>query len=167
MASIEEYFAQPDMYSYYSFLYIESILIQSVVILVKREGMNQQPWSQKVSRNSLTGESSWTLQHKKMNTFLHTNSMTEKTGLASRVVIPLLSMHWYINLWLKCALHTKWTQNTYHVLRKQTASSCIAIRHPIAWCKLTHLLCMIPCGAGLSLLLFLSLFLICFVLHGK
>ena len=90
MASIEEYFAQPDMYS---FLYIESILIQSVVILVKREGMNQQPWSQKVSRNSLTGESSWTLQHIKMNTFLHTNSMTEKTGLASRVVIPLLSMH--------------------------------------------------------------------------
>lgn len=89
MASIEEYFAQPDMYSYYSFLYIESILIQSV----KREGMNQQPWSQKVSRNSLTGESSWTLQHIKMNTFLHTNSMTEKTGLASRVVIPLLSMH--------------------------------------------------------------------------
>lgn len=130
MASIEEYFAQPDMYSYYSFLYIESILIQSVVILVKREGMNQQPWSQKVSRNSLTGESSWTLQHIKMNTFLHTNSMTDRSSkqgchptalyaLIHKFVIKMCSAHKMNTKHVPCAkkancvkLHCYMTSNS-------------------------------------------------------
>lgn len=44
-----------NMYSYYRFLYIEAILIQSMVILVKREDIkNQQSRSLSVSRNSLT-----------------------------------------------------------------------------------------------------------------